>query len=192
MSGARPQRYSTLALAGWRYDSVIKGNRPLAETVQISLTLGLLSGHARKCKAANQRRLTASSLVCTVQQGPLDSMVPWMTLASWQDITLKGVVQVTLSLRRGKQLTKDLPRWTGACRVENTAVAATHYSQLIMLAGRRVCVVSSQQQEPIRGLRDNRSTVDFEPKQDRAENGRLSSKEARRMRDPVVGNLSQD
>lgn len=63
-----------------------------------------------------------------------------MTLASWQDITLKGVVclQVTLHFRRGKQLTKDLTRFTVACCVENTPAAATHRSQLIMLAGRRV------------------------------------------------------
>lgn len=53
-----------------------------------------------KRKAANYHQLTASLLVCAVQQD--HSMVPWMTLASWQDITLKGVVyvQVTLSFRR--------------------------------------------------------------------------------------------
>lgn len=43
-----------------------------------------------KRKAANYHQLTASLLVCAVQQD--HSTVPWMALASWQDITLKGVV----------------------------------------------------------------------------------------------------
>lgn len=80
--------------------------------------------------------------------------------------------QVTLQFRRGKELTKDLPHFTVACRVENTPAAATHHSQLIMLAGRRVWMVSSQQQDPIRGLCDNSPTVGFELEQTPGGEGR--------------------
>ena len=49
-------------------------------------------------------------------------------------------LQVTLSSRPGQQLSKDLPRKIVPCFVGNTpaAAAATHRSQLVVLAGRRV------------------------------------------------------
>ncbi len=118
-----------------------------------------------------QRWLTVSLLVTGAA---LNSLAPWMTLASWQDITLKGVMyfQVTPQFRRGQQLTTNQPRFTVACCVENTAAAATHHSQLIMLAGRRVWLVSSQQQDPMRGLCDNSSTAGFLLKQTADRKGR--------------------
>lgn len=51
-----------------------------------------------------------------------------------------------------------------------------------MLAWRRVSVVPSQQQEPIRGLCDNRSTADFGPKQHREKTGGSPVKKVQRTR----------